>query len=247
MRLRWKVPDDNVNQGAYSKHIRGSAREDNAGGYRYGFNGKENDNEVKGEGNQQDYGMRVYDGRLGRFLSVDPLGWKYPMLTAYQFASNMPTKFVDLDGAEADPGEFMLLAEPPGATDDEIQGYRKGHIVVGTAKGIGNVILYTVATITQIPGAMHYGNKIPKDKWAENFPAIPNNNVVKDFIVPILTTPVELAEQLKKDPLNFELWGQAIGLFVMYKGLIPTPKYASNFREGNKILKIYNNKDVTLF
>jgi hypothetical protein len=30
-------------------------------GYRYGFNGKENDNEVKGEGNQQDYGMRIYD------------------------------------------------------------------------------------------------------------------------------------------------------------------------------------------
>jgi hypothetical protein len=27
--------------------------------YRYGFNGKENDNEVKGEGNQQDYGMSV--------------------------------------------------------------------------------------------------------------------------------------------------------------------------------------------
>lgn len=41
--------------------------------YRYGFNGKENDNEVKGEGNLQDYGMRIYDPRLGRFLSVDPL------------------------------------------------------------------------------------------------------------------------------------------------------------------------------
>jgi hypothetical protein len=42
-------------------------REINVGGYRYGFNGKENDNKVKGEGNQQDYGMRVYDPRLGRF------------------------------------------------------------------------------------------------------------------------------------------------------------------------------------
>jgi len=42
------------------------------GGYRYGFNGKEMDNEVKGEGNQQNYGFRIYDPRLGRFLSVDP-------------------------------------------------------------------------------------------------------------------------------------------------------------------------------
>ncbi|MFN9319174.1 MAG: hypothetical protein ACK58Q_01115, partial [Chitinophagales bacterium] len=31
--------------------------------YRFGFNGKENDPEAEG---QQDYGMRIYDSRLGR-------------------------------------------------------------------------------------------------------------------------------------------------------------------------------------
>ena len=55
---------------------------------------------MKGEGNQQDYGMRIYDPRLGRFLSVDPLTTKYPELTPYQFASNSPIANVDLDGAE---------------------------------------------------------------------------------------------------------------------------------------------------
>jgi RHS repeat-associated protein len=69
--------------------------------YRYGFNGKENDNEVKGTGNQQDYGMRIYDPRLGRFLSVDPISRSYPMLTPYQFASNTPIQAIDLDGLEA--------------------------------------------------------------------------------------------------------------------------------------------------
>lgn len=69
-------------------------------GYRYGFNGKENDNEVKGEGNQQDYGMRIYDPRLGRFLSSDPLTSKFAMLTPYQFASNRPIDGIDLDGLE---------------------------------------------------------------------------------------------------------------------------------------------------
>ncbi|MBX3257183.1 MAG: hypothetical protein KF862_23820 [Chitinophagaceae bacterium] len=73
----------------------------NAGAkYKYGFNGKENDNEVKGDGNQQDYGMRIYDPRLGRFLSVDPLTKGYPMLTPYQFASNTPIQAIDLDGGE---------------------------------------------------------------------------------------------------------------------------------------------------
>ncbi len=71
--------------------------------YRYGFNGKENDNEVNGEGNQQDYGMRVYDPRIGRFLSVDPLTQSYPWYTPYQFAGNSPLFAVDLDGAEPKP------------------------------------------------------------------------------------------------------------------------------------------------
>jgi hypothetical protein len=55
---------------------------------------------VKGAGNQQDYGMRIYDPRVGRFLSVDPLTGNYPELTPYQFASNNPVEFIDIDGLE---------------------------------------------------------------------------------------------------------------------------------------------------
>jgi RHS repeat-associated protein len=70
------------------------------GGYRYGFNGKENDNEVKGEGNQQDYGLRIYDPRLGKFLSVDPMTKAFPYYSSYQFAGNTPIQAIDLDGGE---------------------------------------------------------------------------------------------------------------------------------------------------
>jgi RHS repeat-associated protein len=77
------------------------ARQVVGNGYRFGFNGKENDNEVKGvEGTQQDYGMRIYDPRLGRFLSVDPLTQSYPWYTPYQFAGNKPISFLDRDGLE---------------------------------------------------------------------------------------------------------------------------------------------------
>ena len=72
----------------------------NGSKYRYGFNGKENDNEVKGEGNQQDYGARIYDPRLGRFLSKDPLTGKYAGWTPYAFAMNDVIRCIDLDGAE---------------------------------------------------------------------------------------------------------------------------------------------------
>lgn len=42
--------------------------------------------------------MRIYDTRLGRFLSVDPLTTKYPYWAPYLFAGNNPIKFIDVLG-----------------------------------------------------------------------------------------------------------------------------------------------------
>jgi len=68
--------------------------------YRFTFNGKENDNEVSGTGNQYDYGFRIYNPRLARFLSIDPLSGSFPWYTPYQFAGNNPIWAIDLDGLE---------------------------------------------------------------------------------------------------------------------------------------------------
>jgi len=74
--------------------------------YRYGFNGMEKDDEVKGEGLQIDYGFRIYDPRIGKFLSIDPLTKSFPHYSPYQFAGNTPIQAIDLDGAE----EYHYLA-----------------------------------------------------------------------------------------------------------------------------------------
>jgi RHS repeat-associated protein len=76
------------------------SRNANTSDYRFGFNGQEKDDEIKGSGNSINYLARVYDPRLGKFLSVDPLTKKFPMLTPYQFASNTPIQAIDLDGLE---------------------------------------------------------------------------------------------------------------------------------------------------
>ena len=69
--------------------------------YRYSFNGKEKDPEtVATSGATQDYGMRIYNSDLGKFLSIDPLTKKYSFLTPYQFASNRPIDGIDVDGLE---------------------------------------------------------------------------------------------------------------------------------------------------
>jgi len=69
--------------------------------YRYGFNGKEKD--PSGQWSNQshyDYGFRIYNPTIGKFLSVDPLTASYPFYTPYQFAGNKPIWAIDLDGKE---------------------------------------------------------------------------------------------------------------------------------------------------
>lgn len=64
----------------------------------YGYNGKEKDDEVKGSGNSYDFGVRIYDPRLGRWMSVDPLAKKYSGESPYSYAGNSPIIFIDLEG-----------------------------------------------------------------------------------------------------------------------------------------------------
>jgi len=75
-------------------------------GYRYGFNGQEKDDNIKGAGNSYDFGGRsIYDGRLGRFISVDEYAKVVPNKSPYGYAGNNPIKFIDKDGG------FQLPAE----------------------------------------------------------------------------------------------------------------------------------------
>jgi RHS repeat-associated protein len=70
----------------------------NSQDYRFGFNGKEKDNELLGDGNAYNFDARMYDPRLGRWLSVDPLAEKFPDQSPYSFAFNDPIAYIDPDG-----------------------------------------------------------------------------------------------------------------------------------------------------
>jgi RHS repeat-associated protein len=85
--------------------------------YRYGFNGKENDDDF------QDYGMRVYCPECGVFLSIDPIASKYPELSPYQFASRSPIVNIDLDGLEdliANDGRVIGVGPYSGKTKQKL-------------------------------------------------------------------------------------------------------------------------------
>jgi len=68
--------------------------------YRYGFQGQEKDDEIKGEGNSMNFTFRMYDSRIGRFFTNDPLTHEYPWYTPYSFAGNKVIAYGELEGLE---------------------------------------------------------------------------------------------------------------------------------------------------
>jgi RHS repeat-associated protein len=65
-----------------------------ASNYRYGFNGKEKENDWSG----YDFGARLYDEKIARFRSVDPRSWIFPDISPYIYADDNPIALVDVDG-----------------------------------------------------------------------------------------------------------------------------------------------------
>ncbi|MBD2769223.1 hypothetical protein IC235_15130 [Hymenobacter sp. BT664] len=64
-------------------------------GYRFGFNGKEKDAEFN---SNYDFGARIYDPRIGRWMATDPLAGKMSSHSPYNYAFDNPVSLIDPDG-----------------------------------------------------------------------------------------------------------------------------------------------------
>jgi RHS repeat-associated protein len=107
-------------------------------GYRYGFNGKEKDNELKGSGNSLDYGARFYDPRLGKWFSADPLRQLYAALSPYHFGANDPVNIMDADGNILRDKDGNIIATDNGKTTER---------TLRTVSGVSYVVKYKEITI----------------------------------------------------------------------------------------------------
>lgn len=75
-------------------------RHESTDDYRYGFNGMEKDDEMKGKGNNYFTHHRLLDPRIGRWLSLDPKG-DHPNqigISPYALSWNNPIRFNDPNG-----------------------------------------------------------------------------------------------------------------------------------------------------
>jgi len=86
----------------------------NSGDYRYGFNGKEKDDEISGSGKTTTAEYWEYDSRLGRRWNIDPKP-NYSFSPYLAFANN-PLWFVDILGDttynfNSKTGEFIDMTD----------------------------------------------------------------------------------------------------------------------------------------
>jgi RHS repeat-associated protein len=83
-------------------------------GYRFGFQGYESDDEVKGPKNEYRTQFRQYDPRIGRWQSQDSKSRNYPAWSTYAGNGNNPIINVDIDG-----NDFIFFAGAGYAGDKE--------------------------------------------------------------------------------------------------------------------------------
>jgi RHS repeat-associated protein len=142
----------------------------------FGFNGKVKDDEIYGEGNAYDFGARMYDPRIGRWMSVDPYAIKYPSISPYVFVANSPINAIDPDGKDV---VFLIAKEGAGGM---------GHMAV---------------LIQDEKGQWYYvtqGGNIPDNT---SLPSVISGNFEGGYsITPLNTTDIEVAVEMAKGDVN---------------------------------------------
>lgn len=93
--------------------------------YRFGFNGMEGDNELKGEGNSNSTFFRQHDPRLGRWLSIDPKVHTSPWESPYVSMGGNPIWFNDPLGDKFDPASQKKVDSHKGKTESLISSLDK--------------------------------------------------------------------------------------------------------------------------
>lgn len=153
------------------------------GAYRFTFNGKEKDSETQ----NQDYGMRIYDGRVGRFLSVDPLAKEFIDLAPYQFTENSPIANVDLDGLE--------------------RYYTANGILIGTIGNSTEIRITNSKNTSSVANWVNAANNPPKNtdaNFATRAAKYANTMSVPTFVIP--TAKLETQPKTTSSSGNGKPW-----------------------------------------
>ena len=229
--------------------------------YRYGFQGQENDPEVKGEGNSVNYKYRMHDPRVGRFFAIDPLTAEYPWNSPYAFSENVVINAVELEGLEKDlcynSPDLLIQRDKMGMIGTEMDV--KGKVAFENGKTLG--MSMGTAFVGLVIAALEIGPMVIVGYLAEE--------VAEELVGhPIVPDPGDIVQsKLKKkifpkkpsaskvhpgDPMNVKIHKRSALADDFYKkgGIAPgdikshkagihmeSPVYTSTLEEGTKVYR----------
>jgi len=171
--------------------------------YTYGFNGYERDDELKGSGNSYDFGARMYDPRIAKFLSTDPREKDYPYWSPYLFAANNPIRFIDVNGEG--PGDKFKTVDA--AVIDFAKKYNPKSIRKG--KEYSSPIIRVVKG-----GEIYYKYAIPTKGSDNSSPSPSHPNMVasvhthgssdKEYLIPTTDNVFDFNEEFSPSDIDLD-------------------------------------------
>jgi RHS repeat-associated protein len=162
-------------------------------GYKYGFNSMEKDNEINVNGGSYDFGARIYDSRLGRWLSLDNSAFNYPSSSPYSSVDNSPILNIDFDGND---------------------------FIVSTTKDASGKIILTVSSTIYCVGASPMMIAEMNNIFKQIYKDYESNGIVVKFNVSFVEMKQDLIKTVMKgtESVNKD-WNGNNGNNVMYFGV----------------------------
>ena len=97
-----------------------------------------------------DYGARMYDPGLGRFMTMDPLAEKYFSVSPYVYCLNNPVKYIDTDGRAVET--VWDLANIGLDVASLVSNVKDGNYVSAAVDAGATMVDLAAATIPFVPG-----------------------------------------------------------------------------------------------
>jgi RHS repeat-associated protein len=193
-----------------------------ANDYRYGFQGQEKDNEIKGEGNSLNYTFRMHDPRIGRFFAIDPLFREYVYNSPYAFSENVVINAVELEGLEKS-WSYIWKSDIKGG----FSGFLKA----------SNWIKIKEEFVAEISGKKHHVYAKPKGVL-ENV-LFQEGQIISGLFVPSNAINVYQGVRNQKDAFGNDFGKGDLGMEVV--GIVPGGKFLDKAADTYKVLKNARN------